>query len=107
MAAINALGPNLSPEQTKVPFPARLQRRQVALTKGVIILVEFPQELSGHVGGLRRRSGEGGERDGLWQSGGVTLDTLPAIAAAGVDRVSIGALTHSAPALDIGLDYLR
>jgi nicotinate-nucleotide pyrophosphorylase (carboxylating) len=43
----------------------------------------------------------------LEASGGVTLDTLPAIAAAGVDRVSIGALTHSAPALDIGLDYLR
>lgn len=37
-------------------------------------------------------------------SGGVTLDTVAAIAATGVDRISVGALTHSAPALDIALD---
>ncbi|MBY0227888.1 MAG: carboxylating nicotinate-nucleotide diphosphorylase [Gemmataceae bacterium] len=41
----------------------------------------------------------------LEASGGVTLDTLRAIAETGVDRVSVGALTHSAVALDIGLDY--
>ena len=38
-------------------------------------------------------------------SGGVTLETAPAIAAAGVDIISVGWLTHSAPILDIGLDY--
>lgn len=37
-------------------------------------------------------------------SGGVTLDTIQDIAKTGVDYISIGALTHSAPALDIGLD---
>ncbi|PZE85146.1 carboxylating nicotinate-nucleotide diphosphorylase [Curtobacterium sp. MCBD17_032] len=37
-------------------------------------------------------------------SGGVTLDTVAAIAATGVDLVSVGALTHSARALDLGLD---
>lgn len=42
----------------------------------------------------------------LEASGGVTLDTIRAIAETGVDRISVGALTHSAPALDIGLDYL-
>lgn len=42
----------------------------------------------------------------LESSGGVTLDTLRALAETGVDRISIGALTHSASALDIGLDYL-
>jgi nicotinate-nucleotide pyrophosphorylase (carboxylating) len=36
-------------------------------------------------------------------SGGVTLETVAAVAAAGVDRVSAGALTHSAPALDLSL----
>ncbi len=41
----------------------------------------------------------------LEASGGVTLATVRAIAEAGVDRISIGALTHSAPALDIALDY--
>ena len=38
-------------------------------------------------------------------SGGVTLDTVAAIAATGVDRISVGALTHSAPALDLVLDF--
>ncbi len=37
-------------------------------------------------------------------SGGVNLDTVAAIAATGVDVVSVGALTHSARALDLGLD---
>lgn len=38
-------------------------------------------------------------------SGRVTAATAPAIAAAGVDLISIGWLTHSAPVLDIGLDW--
>jgi nicotinate-nucleotide pyrophosphorylase (carboxylating) len=37
-------------------------------------------------------------------SGGITLDTAAAIAGTGVDYLSIGWLTHSAPALDVGLD---
>jgi nicotinate-nucleotide pyrophosphorylase (carboxylating) len=37
-------------------------------------------------------------------SGGVTLETVPAYAATGVDLISVGALTHSAPVLDLGLD---
>lgn len=43
----------------------------------------------------------------LEASGGVTLENVRAIAETGVDRISVGALTHSAPALDIGLDYLQ
>jgi nicotinate-nucleotide pyrophosphorylase (carboxylating) len=42
----------------------------------------------------------------LEASGGVTLETLAGIAASGVDRVSVGGLTHSAKALDVGLDYV-
>jgi nicotinate-nucleotide pyrophosphorylase (carboxylating) len=38
-------------------------------------------------------------------SGGVNLDTVAAIAATGVDLISVGALTHSAHVLDIGLDF--
>ena len=37
-------------------------------------------------------------------SGGVTLTSAPALAAAGADVLSAGALTHSAPVLDLGLD---
>ena len=42
----------------------------------------------------------------LEASGGITLDTVQAIAATGVDRISVGSLTHSAVALDVGLDWL-
>ncbi len=37
-------------------------------------------------------------------SGGVTLERAPALAAAGADLISVGALTHSAPVLDLGFD---
>tara|TARA_R110002167_G_scaffold63058_5_gene177886 strand:- start:1228 stop:2091 length:864 start_codon:yes stop_codon:yes gene_type:complete len=40
----------------------------------------------------------------LEASGGVNLETVAAIARTGVDVISVGALTHSAPSLDIGLD---
>ena len=40
----------------------------------------------------------------LEASGGVNLETVRAIAETGVDVISVGALTHSAPVLDIGLD---
>jgi nicotinate-nucleotide pyrophosphorylase (carboxylating) len=43
----------------------------------------------------------------LEASGGINFTTLRPIAQTGVDRISIGALTHSAVALDIALDYLR
>ncbi len=50
---------------------------------------------------LRR---DGGHRVVLEASGGVDLLTVRAIAGTGVDVISVGALTHSAPVLDIGLD---
>jgi nicotinate-nucleotide pyrophosphorylase (carboxylating) len=39
-------------------------------------------------------------------SGGITLANVEAVAQTGVDIISIGALTHSAPACDIGMDWL-
>ena len=42
----------------------------------------------------------------LEASGGVTLDTVRAIAETGVDFISIGALTHSARSLDVSLEVL-
>jgi nicotinate-nucleotide pyrophosphorylase (carboxylating) len=41
----------------------------------------------------------------LEASGGVTLDTIRAVAETGVDFISVGRITQSAPAVDIGLDY--
>ncbi len=37
-------------------------------------------------------------------SGGVTLERMPELAATGADYVSVGALTHSAPAVDISFE---
>ena len=39
-------------------------------------------------------------------SGGITIMTAPAYAAAGIDLLSVGALTHSSPRLDLGLDLV-
>jgi nicotinate-nucleotide pyrophosphorylase (carboxylating) len=41
----------------------------------------------------------------LEASGGITLERVAELSAAGVDAISVGALTHSAPAADIGLDF--
>jgi nicotinate-nucleotide pyrophosphorylase (carboxylating) len=41
----------------------------------------------------------------LEASGGVTLETVRNIAATGIERISVGALTHSARAFDVALDW--
>ncbi len=56
------------------------------------------------LGDLREAVDMAAGRVVLEASGGVTLRTVRAIAETGVDVVSVGALTHSAPALDVGLD---
>ncbi|HKQ69558.1 MAG TPA: nicotinate-nucleotide diphosphorylase (carboxylating), partial [Polyangiaceae bacterium] len=64
----------------------------------VVLLDNF--ELEALREAVRRSSG----RAILEASGGVTLETVAAIAGTGVDVISVGALTHSAPAADIALD---
>lgn len=53
---------------------------------------------------LRRAVAVSDGRARLEASGGVTLDTVRAVAETGVDEISVGALTHSAPALDLSLE---
>ncbi len=48
--------------------------------------------------------GQAAGRAVLEASGGITLETIPAYAATGVDRISLGFLTHSAPAADLSLE---
>jgi nicotinate-nucleotide pyrophosphorylase (carboxylating) len=52
-----------------------------------------------------RMFGDGGPA--LEASGGITLDNVRQVAETGVDRISVGALTHSAPTLDIALEVTR
>ncbi len=82
-----------------------LEQLDVALTArpDIILLDNMKPDLLREA--VRRRDAQARQIK-LEASGGVTLTTLRAIAESGVDCVSIGALTHSAPALDLGLDYL-
>ena len=57
--------------------------------------------------GLRRAVELVDGRAELEASGGVTLETVRAVAETGVDWISVGALTHSAPALDVSLMLAR
>ncbi len=74
----------------------------------IILLDNFtPAELVGlvaAVGAWHLRTG--GRRPLLESSGGITLDTLDGYADTGVDLVSSGSITNSAPVLDIGLDVV-
>jgi len=56
-------------------------------------------------GPLIRRRQVTARRAELEASGGVTLDNVRAIAGTGVDMISVGALTHSAAALNLALDF--
>ena len=56
---------------------------------------------------LRTAVADYGDQVKLEASGGVTLETIKAIAETGVDYISVGRITQSAPAIDIGLDYLN
>lgn len=52
-----------------------------------------------------RFNAETGRRVLTEASGGITLKSVGAFAATGVDRISVGALTHSAPALDLSMEF--
>jgi nicotinate-nucleotide pyrophosphorylase (carboxylating) len=56
---------------------------------------------------VEARNARGVRKPLLEASGGMRLDRVREVALAGVDRISVGALTHSAAALDIGLDLVR
>jgi len=56
---------------------------------------------------LTERRCAGGTRPLLEASGGITLANVAQYAAAGVDRISVGVLTHSAPALSLSLELVR
>jgi nicotinate-nucleotide pyrophosphorylase (carboxylating) len=76
--------------------------RALACGPDIVLLDNFaPADLAEAV----RRRNESAPSILLEASGGVNLDTVRAIAASGVDRISVGALTHSAPATDIALDH--
>ncbi len=85
----------------------------VEASAGAVLLDNMsPDEVANCVALVRQfggRAGGGGGGGGVLVevSGGVTLESAPLYAAVGADLVSVGALTHSAPVLDLGLDNVE
>jgi nicotinate-nucleotide pyrophosphorylase (carboxylating) len=73
-------------------------REAVAAGATRLLLDNMPPEV------LRECVDAVGDRAQLEASGGITLDAVRAIAESGVDFISVGALTHSAPNLDVAMD---
>lgn len=81
-------------EQLKRALPAR---------PDIVLLDNMSTDMLNQAVKLRN---DGFQGVALEASGGVRLETIQAIAETGVDRISVGALTHSSPNFDVGLDWV-
>ena len=100
--AVKALRGRLGP-MVKIEIEVdTLDQLEMALGLGIdaILLDNMPPDV------LKRAVALNRGRAKLEASGGVTLERVRAIAEAGVDYISSGAITHSARGLDLGLDFL-
>jgi len=80
-----------------------LEELEAALAEGVDVVLLDNMDVGQVAEAVRLTGG----RALLEVSGGVSLATIGAYAATGVDRISVGALTHSAPALDVSMEVER
>ncbi|MFA6003818.1 MAG: carboxylating nicotinate-nucleotide diphosphorylase [Elusimicrobiota bacterium] len=79
-------------------------RRSLVLGADVILLDNMPQPMLRRAISMIRGVSK---RTQIEVSGGVSLSSVRALARLGPDRISVGRITHSAPALDLGLDLDR
>ena len=102
VAAIRRAHPHLTVEVEAAT--ADDVRRAAGADVDIILLDNMtPYELAEAVKTVTAAAG--GKRPVLEASGGVSLDNVRQIAETGVDRISVGALTHSAPALDLAMEF--
>ena len=89
--------------QVEVDSLEQLREALDAGARAVLLDNMTPAETAVAVRAVRRRP----SGDTIWveSSGGITLANIRAYAEAGVDTISVGALTHSAPSVDIALDF--
>lgn len=99
------LPPDADPREVEVEVDGVEQLRAIANVPGIDVILldnfgipELRQAVEWH------RSSAGPARSKLEASGNVSLATVGPIAATGVDYIAVGALTHSAAVLDLGLD---
>jgi len=102
VAAARAASPSL-PLQVEVDSLGQLDEALDAGVDAVLLDNMPPARVAEAV--ARIRAHPRGADCWIEASGGIAFDTLRGYAAAGVDTVSVGALTHSAPSVDIGLDF--
>ncbi len=76
----------------------------LAATPEIVLLDNMPPELLKQAIEIRNRQSPTTQ---LEASGGIKLESIRSIAETGVERISIGALTHSAVSLDLGFDWNR
>ena len=109
MADVVAL---LTRERPGVPVGVEaedLDELRAALVAGVevVLLDDFPPERVAEAVALRDAAFPQGGGPRLEVSGGVTLANVRRYAETGVERISVGAITHSAPALDVSMKILK
>ena len=97
LTAAKAVAGHLTPIEVEID---RLEQLDDALAHAPTVIMLDNFTLADLREAVRRTAG----KVRLEASGGVSLATVRAIAETGVDAISVGALTHSAPVLDIGLD---
>lgn len=92
------------PVEVEVEDMAQLEEALSAGPDMILLDNMTPDEVRRAVEFVREKSA--GARPQVEASGGITLQNVAAFARAGADRISVGALTHSAPAFDLSLEVL-
>lgn len=102
VAAIRDAFPDV-PIQVEVESPEQAEQALAAGVRFLLLDNMSPAAMTALVEAVRSRESELGSVR-LEATGGLTVATVREVAATGVDFVSVGALTHSSPIVDIGLD---
>jgi nicotinate-nucleotide pyrophosphorylase (carboxylating) len=108
IAAAGGIGEAVARSRERAPHTSRVEcevetmhQLEQALAAGVDIIMLDNFDDAALAQAVAKVAG----RAMLEVSGGVTLERVPIIAKAGIDVISVGALTHSARAMDLGLDW--
>jgi nicotinate-nucleotide pyrophosphorylase (carboxylating) len=93
--------------EVECDVPEQVSEAVDAGASAVLLDNMTPSQVSECVALVRARTADAPGSVLVEVSGGVTLGTAPAYAAAGADLISVGAITHSAPIVDLGLDLVE
>ncbi len=102
MSRARAAHPDL-PIEIECRNPAEVEEALASGAERLLLDNMGPEGLAAAVVARDRFEREEGHRAELEASGGITLESVGAVSATGVDFISVGALTHSAPTLDLSM----